>query len=71
MITNANADERITRVLAEWKAENGKTNADVASALGVSESTLRRRMSGESQWLFMEATKAASLTGCKLIEFVA
>lgn len=71
MITNANADQRITRALSAWMDKEGMTKTQLAATLGVSESTLRRRMGGQSPWLWSEATKAATLTGCKLIEFVA
>lgn len=40
----------IKKRIAVWKVETGGTNADLAQALGIAESTLALKLCGSTEW---------------------
>lgn len=56
--------EKVTAKAAEWIVIPGNSKQELSKVLGIARPTLDRRLTGRSQWTWVEAKKIAELTGC-------
>lgn len=67
-------DQRINRRVATQIvrriSESGSANADLASHLGMSEATLVRRLTSQSDFTIAELARAAQFLDCTLMDLI-
>ena len=60
--------DRINEKLGAWMLGSGCSRSQIAKEIGISRPTLRKRLSGESEWKWEEVARIAEITDTSLNE---